>query len=106
MAPGERRPVYLRVENRGTVSWPWGLEQEPLIRVSYHWRTPDREVLVYEGIRSPLTARLGPGESQIVPVWVDAPTAAGTYLLEFDMVHEHVRWFESPLVVEMLVADR
>lgn len=106
MAPGERRPVFLRVANRGSVWWPWAWEQEPHIRVSYHWRTLDGEPLVFEGVRSSLPARLEPGESQIVPVWVEAPAEAGRYLLEFDLVHEHVRCFESPLVVEMEVADR
>lgn len=41
-----------------------------------------------------------------MPVWVEAPADAGRYVLEFDLVHEHVRWFESPLVVEMNVVDR
>jgi hypothetical protein len=106
MAPGERRPVYLRVTNLGTTWWPWAWEQEPRIRVTYHWKAMDGETLVYEGVRSPLPARLDPGETQIVPVWVEAPADAGRYVLEFDLVHEHVRWFESPLVVEMDVADR
>jgi hypothetical protein len=95
-----------RVANRGSAWWPWAWEQEPHIRVSYHWRTLDGEPLVFEGVRSSLPARLDPGESQIVPVWVEAPAEAGRYLLEFDLVHEHVRWFESPLVIEMEVADR
>jgi hypothetical protein len=106
MAPGERRPVYLRVTNAGSAWWPWGLDQEPHIRVSYHWRTLDGAVVEYEGVRSPFTARLAPGETQIVPVWVEAPAAAGSYVLEFDLVHEHVRWFETPLAVAMEVGDR
>ena len=106
MAPGERRPIYLRVTNAGSAWWPWGLEQAPSIRVSYHWRTLDGEMVEYEGDRSPLTARLAPGATQIVPVWVQAPSAAGSYLLEFDLVHEHVRWFEAPLTVVMDVGDR
>jgi hypothetical protein len=106
MAPGERRPVYVRVMNEGTHAWPWGLEQAPHIRVSYHWRTPGGALVEYEGLRSPFTARLAPGETQIVPVWVDAPETPGRYLLELDLVHEHVRWFESPLSVPMEVRNR
>jgi hypothetical protein len=106
MAPGERRPVHVRVTNDGTVTWPWGLDPEPQIRVSYHWRTTDGRTVTFEGMRSPFTARLAPGGSQIVPVWVEAPSDSGIYVLEFDLVHEHVRWFETPLAVEIDVSHR
>ena len=52
--------------------------------------------------RCPCT--VGPGESTIVPVWVEAPLDAGDHLLEIDLVHEHVRWFEAPLHVPVVVA--
>ncbi len=42
LAPGETRPVYVEVENRGGATWRWGLDQQPLVRVSHHWRTPRR----------------------------------------------------------------
>jgi hypothetical protein len=106
MAPGERRPVYVRVTNEGTHAWPWGLDQEPHVRVSYHWRTRAGAVVEFEGIRSPFTARLEPGETQIVPVMVDAPEAPGRYVLDIDLVHEHVRWFTAPLSVPMEVGNR
>ena len=106
MAPGERRPVYVRATNEGTHAWPWGLYQEPHIRVSYHWRTRAGASVEFEGLRSPFTARLEPGETQIIPVMVDAPEAPGRYLLDIDLVHEHVRWFASPLSVPMEVRNR
>lgn len=106
LAPGERRPLYVRVGNRGVARWPWGWDQEPHIRVSYHWRTPAGEVSVYDGVRSALPGWLNPGESALVPVWVEAPTAEGDWVLEIDLVHEHVRWFETPLAVPIRVEPR
>jgi len=106
LAPGETRPLYVRVENRGGATWRWGLDQQPLVRVSHHWRTPDGDVTRYEGLRSPLPCTLGPGASAITPVWVEAPVDEGDHLLEIDLVHEHVRWFEAPLVVPVVVAQR
>jgi hypothetical protein len=106
LAPGERRPLYVRVTNAGDVRWPWGLEQDPQIRVAYHWRHASGELLTAEGLRSPLPVPLGPDETAIVAVWVDAPAAEGSYLLDIDLVHEHVRWFDDPLTVELRVAER
>jgi hypothetical protein len=106
LAPGETRPLYVRVENRGAATWRWGLDQQPLVRVSHHWRTAGGDVARYEGLRSPLPCTLGPGASAIVPVWIEAPTEEGDHLLEIDLVHEHVRWFEAPLTVPVVVAER
>lgn len=106
LAPGEVRPLYVRVRNRGGATWRWGLEQQPEIRVSYHWRTVDGDLHTYEGLRSPLPCDLGPGEAAIVPVWIEVPDEPGRYRLEVDLVHEHVRWFESPLHVDVAVAAR
>lgn len=106
LAPAEVRPVYFRVENRGGATWRWGLHQQPEVRVSYHWRSAAGAMLTYDGMRSPLPCTLGPGGSAVVPVWVEAPAEPGPYLLEIDLVHEHVRWFESPLPVRVVVADR
>ena len=104
MVPGQTRPLYVCVENKGPVPWPWGWEQVPQIRISYHWRSGTGELVHFEGIRSPLTARLEPGATQIVPVWVAAPEVEGTYILEFDLVHEQVRWFDQPLELTVRVA--
>lgn len=106
LAPGEVRPLHVRVRNRGGATWRWGLEQQPEIRVSYHWRSAGGDAHTYEGLRSPLPCNLGPGEAAIVPVWVEVPAEPGRYRLEIDLVHEHVRWFESPLQVDVAVTTR
>ncbi|HKG15247.1 MAG TPA: hypothetical protein VKB12_18125, partial [Pyrinomonadaceae bacterium] len=42
-----------------------------------------------------LPADIAPGESAVVEIPLRAPEAAGEYLLEFDMVSEHLAWFED-----------
>jgi hypothetical protein len=106
LAPDELRPLYVVVGNRGRARWPWGLEQQPAIRVSYHWRSIDGRVREFEGLRSPLPCTVAPGESTIVPVWVRAPSEPGPHLLDVDLVHEGVRWFDSPLTIAIGVAER
>ena len=55
------------------------------------------------GRRSPLTSTLHPDDSIIVPVLVEAPSTSGSYVLEVDLVHEGVRWFGSPLCIDVVV---
>jgi hypothetical protein len=105
-ALGETRPVYVRVANLGPVWWSWGYEQEPRLRLTYRWLEPGGEPLGGDGILSPLTARIGPGDEQVQPVWVVAPGRAGPYRLEIVLLHEQVRRFPSPLSVDVVVADR
>jgi hypothetical protein len=89
MYTGEARGLFVEVRNESGEEWPGGLEQEPRIRLSYHWRGSEGEV---EGPRTPLPAPLAPGETAIAPVTVLAPPEPGRYLLELDLVHEDVRW--------------
>jgi hypothetical protein len=94
MAPSERRHVLMRVRNEGTERWPASLEERPRIRLSYRWLNPDGSVHTPEGPRSPFPRVVEPGERVLAPLHVDAPPDAGEYVLEVDVVHEDVRWFE------------
>jgi hypothetical protein len=104
MFPGELRHIHVRVANLGSERWPAGAEQSPLIRAAYHWKRDDGRVYLYDGIRSQLPCRLDPGCSTVVAVLVQAPEEPGDFVLEIDLVHEHVRWFECPVRIEMRIA--
>jgi hypothetical protein len=110
LAPGEIRPVYVRVTNRGSEAWPWDADAGPPIRCAYRWLHPNGTVLVAEGHRTSFTRDVQPGESVVVPLLVEAPAARGAYLLEVDVVHEHVRWFGAgtriPVDVSAAQAER
>jgi hypothetical protein len=94
---GERRAIHVRVTNAGNDRWPWATPAHaPVIRLSYRWWTEDGRC-IGEGERTSLPHPLGPGESCVAPVTVSAPKLAGRYVLELDLVHEHVRWFGSEL---------
>ncbi len=93
LAPSERRHVAFWVRNEGDERWPAGLEEEPLIRLSYRLLNPDGSIHTPEGPRSAFTRAVCPGERVLVPLHVDAPARSGEYLLEVDVVHENVRWF-------------
>jgi hypothetical protein len=95
------RHFDLDVLNEGDETWPGGLEAHPLIRLTYRWRRPDNGVVVEQGVRTPLPAPLHPGERARVPLLVNAPVFGGPHRLEIDLVHEGVRWFGSPLELEV-----
>jgi inositol phosphorylceramide mannosyltransferase catalytic subunit len=106
MSPGERRELYFRITNDGDTHWHWDAELEPVIRAGYRWFEQDGTCLVAEAARTSFPAVVWPGETAIVPLDVTAPSASGTFVLEVDLVHEHARWFDTPLRVRVDVVER
>ncbi len=45
--------------------------------------------------RSALLCDLGPGQETNLPLRVKAPSQPGRYILELDLVQEHVAWFKA-----------
>ncbi len=96
------RVLFVRIENTGGGRWRWPGHSTAEINVTYRWLSPAGEAIVPEGLRSPLPGPLDPGGDVVVGVSVSAPHP-GDYILEIDMVHEHVRWFDAPLRVPVTV---
>ena len=96
----------MRITNEGSHVWPPGTRGVPEIRASYRWRTSDGAIVVDGGLRTPFPHALGPGETALVPVDVTAPSDPGRYVLELDLVHEHVRWFESGVSLAVEVSPQ
>jgi len=105
MAPGETRQVFIHVANEGDERWPALLEEAPPIRLSYHWLDQDGATRIQEGPRSALLRAITPGERVLVPLNVAAPTQPGSYVLEVDLVHEGVRWFNCARRIPVAVAQ-
>jgi hypothetical protein len=101
LVAGVPQAIAVRVENLSDRVWPWGWEGRPEIRISYRWAGDG-----WESLRTPLPADLPPGESLVVPAVVLPPDEPGSRTLELDLVHEHVRWFEQPVRLEVEVRAR
>ena len=106
IAARETRAVDVHVTNEGSHVWPPGTRGVPEIRVSYRWRGSDGSILVDGGLRTPFPHALPPGGTALVPVDVTAPSDPGRYVLALDLVHEHVRWFESGVSVDVDVSPQ
>ncbi len=67
------------------------------LSISYRWidATELSHVVVAEGVRTPITKVLFPGETYETPIAVLAPPEAGQYLLQLDVVREEVTWFSE-----------
>jgi hypothetical protein len=100
---GEARGIFVEVRNHDEVRWPGRFEDEPRVRLSYHWRGGDGSMLVFDGERTQLPAPLAPGAKAIAPVTVVAPSEPGSYRLEIDLVEEGVRWLGREVAAEVEV---
>ena len=60
-----------------------------------HLLGSDEEPLSWYHAGAFLPGDVAPGESARVEIALRAPDAPGEYLLEFDMVSEHLAWFED-----------
>ncbi len=102
--PGELLRLPVRVENTGQRRWlsrGEGGTERGEVRLGAHLFRGDEEELDWDFARAGIPRDLMPGESADLELHVQAPAEPGRYLLELDMVAEHVAWFEdcgSPIV--------
>jgi hypothetical protein len=106
LMPAQSRSVFLHVSNEGSERWPSRLEEKPAIRLGYRWLNLDGSHLVEEGPRSPFPRSVNPGERVLAQLDVVAPADPGEYLLEADIVHEDVRWFDCACRIPARVEDQ
>jgi len=84
-------PVKLR--NDGAQDWtPTGSNPFTL---SYKWLDAERKVIVDNGLRTTLPKPIAPGEEITLNAQVQLPAQPGRYILQIDMIHEFVTWFQT-----------
>ncbi|PYS82477.1 MAG: hypothetical protein DMF67_12795 [Acidobacteria bacterium] len=96
--PAEELSFTLRVENAGLARWP-ARGDEPdgrgAVHLGSHLLRADEEEVAWDYARADLPRDLEPGETAQVEIKARAPAEPGRYVVEFDMVAEHVAWFED-----------
>jgi len=96
--PGDELRFTLQVENAGLTRWPArGADQSGTgaIQLGAHLLRSDEEELFWDYGRADLPHDLKPGEVESINMSLRAPQESGRYIVEFDMVAEHVAWFED-----------
>jgi tRNA (mo5U34)-methyltransferase len=88
----------LRVENVGLARWPAtgaGADEKGVVFLGSHLLRDTEEEVDWDYGRARLPRALAPGETTTLELNVRAPENPGRYIIEFDMVAEHVTWFED-----------
>lgn len=104
LVPGELRHVWAQFHNDGDETWPWG-DFDPKIRPATRWFRDDGVTLYEDSLRTLLTTDCRAGMSTLQPVLIRAPNVPGRFRLEFNLVHESVRWFDAGVTFPVLVTD-
>lgn len=95
---GEVVSFHIRAANTGHARWRRGSEQETKtgdVHLVAHLLTENEQVISWYHAGAFLPRDVAPGETVEVKIDLPAPEKAGNYLLEFDMVAEHLAWFED-----------
>jgi hypothetical protein len=97
LGTGENVTVKLRATNSGHARWPAVGEAatKGIVRLGAHLLHANEEELNWDGGRAILPRDLAPGETAELEFVFRAPEKPGDYIIEFDMVAEHVTWFED-----------
>lgn len=93
-APGDRwQGCMIRITNLG----PQTLSSRYTnpVHCSYHWLSPDEQVLIWDGVRTPLPFDILPGGAADFEVNVLLPEGQFESVLCFALVQEKVGWFEQ-----------
>jgi tRNA (mo5U34)-methyltransferase len=88
----------IRVENIGLATWPAAGEssdEKGVVSLGAHILMADEEEVDWDYGRAPLPGPLEPGGVANIVFKVEAPPIPGKYIVEFDMVAEHIAWFED-----------
>lgn len=96
--------ILAEVTNHGDRIWPAG----SMIKLANHWYH-GTDVVTWDDGRADLPHDVAPGEAVKLELVVNAPSVAGEYRLELDMVQEFVAWWSEsgtqPVSRAILVHD-
>lgn len=97
-APGEDLRFRIRAENTGYARWLRGSDSgtdKGSVHLVAHVLSENEEPLFWYRAGAFLSGDVAPRETAEIEIVLAAPPERGKYLLAFDMVSEHLAWFED-----------
>lgn len=89
---GQEVTLQVCVTNKSEEAFPFG---EDVFGLSYHLLANDETLLKYDNPRSYFTEPIAPGADKMIELNVKAPEEPGVYLLDIDLVWEHMMWLRE-----------
>jgi hypothetical protein len=94
LAAGETMTMTVQLRNTSIVAWQASGPQP--VRLSYHWLdAATKQTVVLNGLRTDLPDDLPPDAEVVLAARVRAPSKPGPYILQWDVLQEHVTWFST-----------
>jgi hypothetical protein len=96
--PGSQLQFHVRVENSGFTTWLAAGDPETgkgKVQLCAHLLGEDGEEIEWDYGRAALKSDLAAGEVAYFDIYLQAPNLPGRYYVEFDMIAEHLAWFED-----------
>ena len=95
MSCGQIKPIVVAVKNSTETIWRRRKDAGAFpIGASYHWYTPNGQIVVWDGNRAYLQEDLLPGRKTLISLSIRAPETEGVYALEPTLVQENLAWFD------------
>ena len=97
MMADQKVSADVTVKNASSKTWPSKPDSKGrnAVYLSYHWLDRKRQIVVFDGLRTPLPHDLNPGESITLKAAILAPKKTGDYILHLTLVQEGVAWFSE-----------
>ena len=90
---GGTSPMMIEVTNEGDQTWPVFENGRPDIRLGNHWLDSSGALLRRDDARARISCAIPSGASDRLRLVIGVPSEPGEYIVEIDMVQEHVDWF-------------
>jgi cell division septation protein DedD len=85
------------IRNISKSTWPSraNTKHRNNVTLSYRWKDPKGQVVVADGLRTPLPQDLAPGESVRLKMNIAVPARPGRYVINVTLLQEGYEWFDQ-----------
>ena len=115
LVAGAVSEIAFVIKNESSLTWPGKAlaETDRTLSAAYHVLNQNREVVMFDGFRTLITADVPHGREIVITLRVKAPETPGRYRLQPDVLPEYVAWFgvtsppknNPPVAIEVKAAQ-